>query len=73
MKVGDLVRYAYGSAKRTKDEPCTIERGDVGVIMSFDPSFNEDKVVNVFFFTANYTKKSFGKYLEVVSEGKIAQ
>ena len=67
MKVGDLVKYNFSEAPRTDENPYNIERGEVGVVVSFDSLHDDDAVANILFFAANYVKKSFTIYLEIIS------
>jgi len=64
MKSGDLVKYTYGSDH--KQDADGFNKGDLGVIID-SQWMNNDEVAEVFFFNANDMKRSYKKYLEVVS------
>jgi len=74
MKIGDLVMYDYELGvveRRTTDKPWVVHHGEVGVVVSTHwPGYGieSQEVAEVLFFAANYVKKSYKKYLVVVSE-----
>lgn len=77
MKVGDLVKYNYGGPpglnithlKRREEDPWLIEHGEIGVVVTQNWKDKPD-VAEIFFFGANYIKRSYKEYLEVVSESR---
>jgi len=68
VKVGDLVKYNFSEGRRTEENPYTIERGEIGVVLESSDGETLNSIVNVFFFGAGYIKKSYMKYLEIISE-----
>ena len=67
MKVGDLVKYNFGEGRRTEENPYNIERGEIGVVLESSDGELLNSITNVFFFGAGYIKKSYMKYLEIIS------
>ena len=67
MKVGDLVKYKYGEGRRTEENPYTIEREELGVVIATEWPEDNHEVAEVFFFGASYVKRSYKKYLETIS------
>jgi len=67
VKVGDLVKYKYGEGRRTEENPYTIEREELGVVIATEWPEENHEVAEVFFFGANYVKRSYKKYLETIS------
>jgi hypothetical protein len=68
MKPGDLVKYNFSEGRRNKEHPYTIERGEIGVVLESSDGETLNSIVNVYFFGAGFIKKSYMKYLEIVSE-----
>ena len=68
MKVGDLVKYNFSEAPRTDENPYNIERGEIGVVLESSDGETLNSIANVFFFGAGFIKKSYMKYLEVISD-----
>ena len=71
MKPGDLVTYNFSEGRRNEENPYTIERGEVGVVLESSAGEKAQSIANVYFFGAGYIKKSYMKYLEIVSEATI--
>lgn len=71
MKPGDLVTYNFSEGRRNEESPYTIERGEVGVVLGFYDGEKAQSIANVYFFGAGYVKKSYTKYLEIISESTI--
>ena len=71
MKPGDLVTYNFSEGRRNKENRYTIERGEVGVVLESSAGEKAQSIANVYFFGAGYIKKSYEKYLEIISESTI--
>ena len=68
MKPGDLVSYNFSEGRRNKENPYNIERGEIGMVLESSAGEKAQSIANVYFFGAGHIKKSYEKYLEMVSE-----
>ena len=68
MKVGDLVKYNYGTARADFDKDYWgAVRGELGVIVDICWHGDPD-VAEILWFNKYGLQRSYKKYLEVVSE-----
>ena len=77
MKVGDLVQYSMETypVKKAVRHRWEIYKGDIGIVMNVyweDPNrtFSSSQVAEVLFFSTGYLKKSYLRYLKLISEAE---
>jgi|TARA_R110000824_G_scaffold168399_1_gene345364 hypothetical protein len=68
VKPGDLVKYNFSDGRRNNENPYNIERGEIGMVLESSAGEKAQSIANVYFFGAGHIKKSYEKYLEMVSE-----